>query len=231
MHKWKIITERKNSAFNLFNKEINSHGREEKRREDNTTLLTNRLQFKLLKILLSLILSFSISCKSNEEPNGTPPPEPIKPPEEIPITPKHELEGTWIGYDKKDTKHEDYKLELKIDSDGNITFSPRPYPQEKVKSIVTNITTNNTVTITNIVINTITNTRNYTYNGKIYINSIVYPFTNDVNCYSLTIQDDGYGKFIFSSPSNCTAKYDRIDFEYKDGYINLTSVTVDFTKQ
>ena len=180
---------------------------------------------------MSLILSFSISCKSNEEPNEPPPPEPIKPPEEIPITPKHELEGTWIGYDKKDTGYENYELKFTVDSDGNITFSPRPYRKEKVKSIVTNIITNNTVTITNIVTNTITNIRNYTYNGKIDINSIVYPYTNDVNCDYLTIQDDGYGEFIFSSPSNCPAKYDRIDFEYKDGYINLTSVTVDFTKQ
>ncbi|WP_158640120.1 hypothetical protein [Brachyspira aalborgi] len=47
----------------------------------------------------------------------------------------------------------------------------------------------------------------------------------------MTIQGDGYGKFIFSNSSNCTAKYDRIDFHYKDGYMNLTSVTVDFTKQ
>ena len=47
----------------------------------------------------------------------------------------------------------------------------------------------------------------------------------------MTIQDDGYGKFIFNSPSNCTAKYDRIDFYYPDGYMNLTSVTVEFIKQ
>ena len=61
--------------------------REEKRREANTTLLTNRLSFKLL----SFILLFSINRESNEESSKLH----YKPP-----TPKHELEGTWIGYDK-----------------------------------------------------------------------------------------------------------------------------------
>ena len=65
--------------------------REEKRREGNTTLLTNRLSFKLLIALLSFILLFSISRESNEESSKLH----YKPP-----TPKHELEGTWIGYDK-----------------------------------------------------------------------------------------------------------------------------------
>ena len=154
-----------------------------------------------------------VSCESNEKPPERP----------KPYIPKHELEGTWIGYDKKDTKHEDYKLELKINSDGNITFSPRPYRQE-VEFVVTNIITNNTVTITNIVTNTITNICNYTYNGKIETNAITYPYDAEVFC-RLT---DG-GTFKFSSSSNCTANYDRIDFEYKDGYINLSGTTVEFT--
>ena len=185
--------------------------REEKRREGNTTLLTNRLQFKFLKILLALILSFSISCKSNEEPNGTPPPEPIKPPEEIPITPKHELEGTWIGKDGKDD------LEFKIDSDGNITFSPRPFPiyygADKTKPYIY---------------------WSYIYNGKTKTNSIVYPYTNDVSC-DFAENGDGYGKFVFSSPSNCTSSYDRINsFSPEDtglGSVDWAGVTVEFTKQ
>ena len=179
--------------------------REEKRREEKSiTLLTNILSFKLLIALLSILL-FLISCKSNENPNT-----PEKPPRK-----KHELEGTWIGYDKRDTKYENYELKFTVDSDGNITFSPRPYRQE-VELHITNI---------------ITNICNYTYTGKVETNSITYPYTNDVTCTYLTIQGDGYGKFIFSNSSNCTAKYDRIDFYYKDGYMNLSGTTVEFTKQ
>ena len=217
---------------------MNSHGREEKRREEKRRLLTtNSLPFKLLIVLLSLILSFSISCKSNEEPAETPPPEPTKPPEE---TPKHELEGTWIGYDKKDTKYENYELKFTVDSDGNITFSPRQYRQE-VEFVVTNITTND-VTITNIVTNTITNIRNYTYTGKVETNSITYPYDAEVFCKGT----DG-GTFKFSNSSSCAASYDRIDFdkqvwylnltngkfEYnnKDGVLNLSVTTVEFKKQ
>ena len=102
-----------------------------KRREEKSiTLLTNILSFKLLIALLSILL-FLISCKSNENPNT-----PEKPPRK-----KHELEGTWIGYDKRDTKYENYELKFTVDSDGNITFSPRPYRQE-VELHITNIITN-----------------------------------------------------------------------------------------
>ena len=65
--------------------------------------------------LLSFILLFSISCESNEESSKPP----YKPP-----TAKHELEGTWVGYDRN---HHNSKVELKIDSNGNITLSPNPY--------------------------------------------------------------------------------------------------------
>ena len=43
-----------------------------KRREEkhNTTVLTNRLSFKLFITLLSFTLLFSISCKSNENPTS-----------------------------------------------------------------------------------------------------------------------------------------------------------------
>lgn len=77
----------------------------------------------------------------------------------------------------------------------------------------------------------VTNFRNYTYTGKVETNSITYPYTNDVTCTYLTIQGDGYGKFIFSNSSNCTAKYDRIDFYYENVYMNLNGTTVEFTKQ
>ena len=168
--------------------------REEKRREEKSiTLLTNILSFKLLIALLSILL-FLISCKSNENPNA-----PKKPPRK-----KHELEGTWVGYDKKD---ENYELKFTVDSDGNITFSPKPAPYGSDKFIY------------------------YTYTGKIEINAIVYPYTSDVSCDALTtIPGEGYGKFIFSNSSNCTAKYDRIDGGYTYS-ISLTRVTVDFIKK
>ena len=160
-----------------------------KRREEKSiTLLTNILSFKLLIALLSILL-FLISCKSNENPNA-----PEKPPRK-----KHELEGTWIGYDKN------YELKFTVDSDGNITFTPKPAPYVNDKFI------------------------SYTYTGKIEINAIVYPYTSDVTCALLNQLGDGYGKFVFSSQSNCTAKYDRIDAVSSD-YINLTSVTIEFTK-
>ena len=172
--------------------------------------------FKIFLIaLLSFILLFSISCESNEKP-----PEPPKP-----YTPKHELEGTWVGYDKKDTKYENYELKFTVDSDGNITFSPRPYPHV-IKLGVTNLS-------------------NYTYTGKIETNAIIYPYTNDVNCDYVIKETqytgDGYGKFIFSNSSTCTARYDRIDsgndaFEFEEGktnskYLGLRWVSVEFTKQ
>ena len=163
-----------------------------KRREEKSiTLLTNILSFKLLIALLSILL-FLISCKSNENPNA-----PEKPPRK-----KHELEGTWVGYDKKD---KNYELKFTVDSDRNITFTPKPAPYVNDKFI------------------------SYTYTGKIEINAIVYPYTNDVSCAVLNQLGDGYGKFVFSSQSNCTAKYDRIDAVSSD-YINLTSVTIEFTK-
>uniref|UniRef100_UPI00259A96D6 hypothetical protein n=1 Tax=uncultured Brachyspira sp. TaxID=221953 RepID=UPI00259A96D6 len=166
--------------------------REEKRREEKSiTLLTNILSFKLLIALLSILL-FLISCKSNENPNT-----PEKPPRK-----KHELEGTWVGYDKRDTKYENYKLKFTVDSDGNITFSPRPAPYGSDKFI------------------------SYTYTGKVKTNSITYPYDAKVLCKGT----DG-GTFTFSNSSNCTAKYDRIDFYYENGYMNLSGTTVEFTKQ
>ena len=82
----------------------------------------------------------------------------------------------------------------------------------------------------------VTNFRNYTYTGKVETNSITYPYDAEVFC-RLT---DG-GTFKFSSSSNCTAKYDRIDasndeFQNEKGqtiayYIGLTVVSVEFTKQ
>ena len=128
----------------------------------------------------------------------------------------HELEGTWFGYDKTHTTHENYKLEFTVDSDGNITFSPKPY-HHVVKLGVTNF-------------------RNYTYTGKVETNSITYPYDAKVLCKGT----DG-GTFTFSKSSNCTAKYDRIDasndkFQNEKGetitdYIGLTVVSVEFTKQ
>ena len=168
-----------------------------KRREEKSiTLLTNILSFKLLIALLSILL-FLISCKSNENPNT-----PKKPPRK-----KHELEGTWIGYDEKD---KNYELKFTVDSDGNITFYPKPYPHV-IKLGVTNL-------------------RDYPYTGKVETNSITYPYTNDVSCAKLTIIGDGYGKFIFSNSSNCTAKYDRIDGGYPNS-MSLTPVSVDFIKK
>ena len=176
--------------------------REEKRREEKSiTLLTNILSFKLLIALLSILL-FLISCKSNENPNA-----PEKPPRK-----KHELEGTWVGYDNKD------KLEFKVDSEGNITFTPKPAPYGSDKFIY------------------------YTYTGKIEINAIVYPYTNDVSCALLNQLGDGYGKFVFSSPSNCTAKYNKIggsnntftnekNQEIAGSLGTISTEIVEFTKQ
>ena len=72
----------------------------------------------------------------------------------------------------------------------------------------------------------VTNFRNYTYTGKVETNSITYPCDAEVLCKGT----DG-GTFKFSSSSNCTAKYDRIDFYYENGYMNLSETTVEFTKQ
>lgn len=92
---------------------MNSHGREEQ-----YYTLISRLSFKLFITLLSLALLFSISCKSNKEPTK----HPESPKHYIP---KHELEGTWFGYDKG---YHNYKLEFKVNSEVNITFSPKPAP-------------------------------------------------------------------------------------------------------
>ena len=181
-----------------------------------------------------MILSFSISCESNEESSKPP----YKPP-----TIKHELEGTWIGYDEKD---KNYELKFTVDSDGNITFYPRAYRHvvtESVKVKTNDKVYNSTNSVT-------TNLRNYLYTGKVKTNDIVYHYTTDVTCAYLKQIDDGDGKFVFSSPSNCTAKYDRIDGGNLNinitiitneksittntntwGWDNLTWVTVEFTKQ
>ena len=134
----------------------------EKRREEKYYTLANFLSFKLFIALLSLILFFSISCKSNEEPTETPPAEPTEPPKPPTPTTKHELEGTWIGYD---TNHHNSKVELKIDSDGNVTLTPQPaidydnslYP--------------------------------YTYKGKVETNAIVYPYAVKISNLMIDYMD------------------------------------------
>ena len=103
---------------------------------------------------------------------------------------KHELEGTWVGYDKKD---KNYELKFTVNSDGNITFYPRPYPHV-VKLGVTNFIP-------------------YTYTGKVETNAIVYPYTVKISNRYIDIID-GEDKenriFIFSNSSSCTAKYAKI---------------------
>ena len=65
--------------------------------------ITNLLSFKLFTILLSLILLFSISCSSNEEPP----------------TEKHELVGNWGS---ASTGYSGGWVNLSIDDNGNITL-------------------------------------------------------------------------------------------------------------
>lgn len=103
--------------------------------------------FKAFLIILPLfILLFSISCSNEDKTGGS-----DNGGGEIGTndntggggsgseeTVSHELEGTWIGYDKKDTGYENYELKFTVDSDGNITFSPRPYPHV-IKLGVTNL--------------------------------------------------------------------------------------------
>ena len=67
------------------------------------SLITNLLSFKLFTILLSLILLFSISCSSNEEPP----------------TEKHELAGNWGS---APTGYSGGWANLSIDDNGNITL-------------------------------------------------------------------------------------------------------------
>ena len=69
--------------------------------ETKRNFITNLLSFKLFTILLSLILLFSISCSSNEDPE-----------------PKYlELSGTWTRFYSLGTY-----LDLSIDDNGNITL-------------------------------------------------------------------------------------------------------------
>ena len=168
-----------------------------KRREEKSiTLLTNILSFKLLIALLSILL-FLISCKSNENPNA-----PGKPPRK-----KHELEGTWFGYDKTHTTHENYKLEFTVDSDGNIIFYPKPAPSDDGSWY------------------------RYRYTAKVETNSIVYPYKIEIS-NNILIESgwlDG-GAFEFKNSSNCAVNYDRINHNRADGF-DKTGVTVEFTKQ
>ena len=171
--------------------------REEKRREEKSiTLLTNILSFKLLIALLSILL-FLISCKSNENPNA-----PEKPPRK-----KHELEGTWVGYDNKD---KDYELKFTVDSDGNIIFYPKPAIGNDDSPLP------------------------YSYKGKVETNAIVYPYTVKIsNGYIDYIDEEDKEKriFTFTNSSSCTAIYTRLE-GLKNNYPTLTAgVTVEFTKQ
>ena len=167
-----------------------------KRREEKSiTLLANILSFKLLIALLSILL-FLISCKSNENPNT-----PGKPPRK-----KHELEGTWVGYDKRDTKYEDYELKFTVDSDGNIIFYPKPVPSDDGSLY------------------------RYRYTAKVETNSIVYPYKIEIS-NNILIESgwlDG-GAFEFKNSSNCAVNYDRINHNRADGF-DKTGVTVEFTK-
>ena len=162
----------------------------ERREEKSITLLTNILSFKLLIALLSILL-FLISCKSNENPNT-----PKKPPRK-----KHELEGTWVGYDNKD------KLEFKVDSDGNITFSPQP-ALDYDDTFYT-----------------------YTYKGQIVVNNTFdYPFIVNLSNRVVAAMDEPEGIFTFTSSSNCSASYTRILWFSLNG-AGVTSIVIDFTKQ
>lgn len=192
--------------------------REEKRREGNTTLLTNRLSFKLLIVLLSLILSFSISCSNEDKTGGA---DNGDAGGEIfnggdsnsgkengdSVKTKHELEGTWVGYDEKD---KNYKIKFTVDNDGNIIFYPKPALD------------NDDLPLT------------YSYRGKVETNAIVYPYTVKIsNGYIDYIDEEDKENrvFTFSNSSSCTAIYTRLE-GLKNDYPTLTGgVTVEFTKQ
>ena len=168
----------------------------EKRREEKYYTLANFYHSSLFIALLSLILFFSISCKSNEEPA-----EPTKPP--TPTT-KHELEGTWVGYDKEDNN---YKLEFKVDSDGNINFSPQP-ALDYDNSLYS-----------------------YTYKGKIVVsNTYDYPFTVNLSNRVVAAMDEPEGIFTFTNSSNCNASYTKILWFSSSG-AGVTNIIIDFTKQ
>ena len=176
----------------------------EKRREEKYYTLANFLSFKLFIALLSLILFFSISCKSNEEPTETPPAEPTEPTKPPTPTTKHELEGTWVGYDKEDNN---YKLEFKVDSEGNINFSPQP-ALDYDNSLYS-----------------------YTYKGKIVVsNTYDYPFTVNLSNRVVAAMDEPEGIFTFTNSSNCNASYTKILWFSSSG-AGVTNIIIDFTKQ
>ena len=119
----------------------------------------------------------------------------------------HELEGTWFGYDKTHTTHENYKLEFTVDSDGNIIFYPKPVPSDDGSLY------------------------RYRYTAKVETNSIVYPYKIEIS-NNILIESgwlDG-GAFEFKNSSNCAVNYDRINHNRADGF-DKTGVTVEFTKQ
>ena len=191
---------------------MNSHEREEKRREEKRReekyyTLANFLSFKLFIALLSLILFFSISCKSNEEPTEIPPVEPTEPTKPPTPTTKHELEGTWIGYD---TNHHNSKVELKIDSDGNVTLTPQPaidydnslYP--------------------------------YTYKGKVETNAIVYPYAVKISNLMIDYMDKETKEkrvITFKNSSSCSVYYMRLEGWTNPYDPSINPTTVEFTKQ
>ena len=144
---------------------------------------------KIISLIALFILLFSISCKSNE-----------KPPE--PPTVKHELEGTWVGYDKK------YELKFTVDSDGNITLSPEPYLDKDDLRVP------------------------YNYTGKLTVgDTFNYPFTAKVSNYDVYVYYDEEGKLTFNNSTNCTANYFRIEGSKHDYDFQASQTTVEFTKQ
>ena len=166
---------------------------------DTVNSLFNSIQFNSIPKIISLIallfiLLFFVSCESNEKP-----PEHPKP-----YTPKHELEGTWIGYDKN---HHNSKVELRIDGDGNITLSPEPYLNKNDLPVP------------------------YSYTGKLTVdNAFVYPFTASVSNYLIYYFYDELGMFTFKDSSNCTANYMRAA-GFKGSGFHADPTTVEFIKQ
>ena len=138
-----------------------------------------------------------VSCNSNEKP-----PEPPKP-----YTPKHELEGTWIGYD---TNHNNSKVELKIDSDGNITLIPQPAPDYDGSFY------------------------HYTYTGKIETNAIVYPYAVKISNRMIDYMDKETKEkrvITFKNSSSCSVYYIRVDGWTNPYDPSINPTTVEFTKQ
>ena len=120
---------------------------------------------------------------------------------------KHELEGIWVGYDEKD---KNYKLKFTIDSDGNVTFFPKPAIGNDDLPL------------------------SYSYKGKVKTNSIIYPYTVKIsNSYIDYIDEEDKENrvFTFSNSSSCTAIYTRLE-GLKNDYPTITGgVTVEFIKQ